>query len=427
MRRTHRIPAALLALLALVLVFGIAACAPADENPAPSDEDLPTVTDEPAEPELSPAEQKLAMMTLEQKVAQLFIVTPETLENPAAAAAQATGATDDPSQEVAPVTEVDDDIRQNLQKYPVGGVILFAQNIVDPSQTTKLTRDLQEAAQGVPGQIPLFICVDEEGGIVARLANNEKFGLPTYESAGAVGSSGNSEDAHEMGSTIGNYLKTYGFTVDFAPDADVNTNPDNPVIGTRAFSSDPQVAAEMADAFAEGLRENGVIATFKHFPGHGNTAQDSHTTLATTNATLDELTTCEFLPFEKATDEDWVMVGHIAAPQVTGDDTPASLSSTLVTDTLRAKLGFNGIVVTDALNMGAIVESYGAGECAVKALQAGCDVLLMPVDFEKASSAVLSAVQDGTLTEDRINESVLKILEAKYGADPAAASDSASS
>ena len=225
MRRTHRIPAALLALLALVLVFGIAACAPADENPAPSDEDLPTVTDEPAEPELSPAEQKLAMMTLEQKVAQLFIVTPETLENPAAAAAQATGATDDPSQEVAPVTEVDDDIRQNLQKYPVGGVILFAQNIVDPSQTTKLTRDLQEAAQGVPGQIPLFICVDEEGGIVARLANNEKFGLPTYESAGAVGSSGNSEDAHEMGSTIGNYLKTYGFTVDFAPDADVNTNP----------------------------------------------------------------------------------------------------------------------------------------------------------------------------------------------------------
>ena len=416
MRRVRRIPAVLLVLFALVLVFGIAACAPAVDDSAPSEEDVPTVTDKPAEPDLSPAEQKLGTMTLEQKVAQLFIVTPETLEDPAAAAAEATGVAEEPSQEVQPVTEVDDDIRQNLQKYPVGGVILFAQNIIDPSQTTKLTSELQAAAQGVPGQIPLFICVDEEGGIVARLGNNEKFGLKTYESAGAVGSSGNADDAHEMGSTIGNYLSTYGFTVDFAPDADVNTNPDNPVIGTRAFSSDPNVAAEMAGAFAQGLRENGIIATFKHFPGHGNTDQDSHTTLATTNATLDELTACEFLPFEKATDEDWVMVGHIAAPQVTGDSTPASLSSALVTDTLRGTLGFDGIVVTDALNMGAIVENYGAGECAVKALEAGCDVLLMPIDFEKAQSAVLAAVQDGTLTEDRIDESVLKILEAKYRA-----------
>ena len=416
MRRVRRIPAVLLVLFALVLVFGIAACAPAVDDSAPSEEDVPTVTDKPAEPDLSPAEQKLGTMTLEQKVAQLFIVTPETLEDPAAAAAEATGVAEEPSQEVQPVTEVDDDIRQNLQKYPVGGVILFAQNIIDPSQTTKLTSELQAAAQGVPGQIPLFICVDEEGGIVARLGNNEKFGLKTYESAGAVGSSGNADDAHEMGSTIGNYLSAYGFTVDFAPDADVNTNPDNPVIGTRAFSSDPNVAAEMAGAFAQGLRENGIIATFKHFPGHGNTDQDSHTTLATTNATLDELTTCEFLPFEKATDDDWVMVGHIAAPQVTGDSTPASLSSALVTDTLRGTLGFDGIVVTDALNMGAIVENYGAGECAVKALQAGCDVLLMPIDFEKAQSAVLAAVQDGTLTEDRIDESVLKILEAKYRA-----------
>ncbi len=414
MARIRRIPAVLLALFALVLVFGIAACAPAADDAAPSDEDLPTVTDEPAEPELSPAEQKLSTMTLEQKVAQLFIVTPETLEDPAAAGAQATGAADDPSQEVQPVTSVDDDIRQNLQKYPVGGVILFAQNIVDPSQTTTLTQELQDAAQGVPGQIPLFICVDEEGGIVCRLANNEKFGLPTYESAGAVGASGNAEDAHAMGSTIGSYLKTYGFTVDFAPDADVNTNPDNPVIGTRAFSSDPNVAASMAGAFAQGLRENGVIATFKHFPGHGNTDQDSHSTLATTNSTLDELTACEFLPFGQATDEDWVMVGHIAAPQVTDDDTPASMSPQLVTDILRGQLGFDGIVVTDALNMGAIVENYGAGECAVQALQAGCDVLLMPVDFEKAYNAVLAAAQDGTLSEDRIDESVLKILEAKY-------------
>lgn len=401
--------------LAFALVAGLAACAPApaDDGGATDGQDLPAVTDQPAEPQLTPAEQKLQTMTLEQKVAQLFMVTLETLEDPAAAAAQATSAEDDPAAQVEPVTSVDDDIRNNLQKYPVGGVILFAQNIVDPSQTTSLNQDLQAAAQSVPGQIPLFIAVDEEGGIVARLGNNEKFALPTYESAGAVGSSENPEDAHEMGSTIGNYLAKYGFTVDFAPDADVNTNPDNPVIGTRAFSPDPQVAAEMASAFAQGLRENGVIATFKHYPGHGNTAQDSHTTLATTDATLDELSACEFLPFEKATDEDWVMVGHIAVPQVTGDDTPASLSSQLVQDILRDQLGFNGIVVTDALNMGAIVENYGAGDCAVKALQAGCDVLLMPIDFEKAYNAVLAAAQDGTLTEDRIDESVLKILQAK--------------
>ena len=414
MRRARPVPAVLLAVLVLVCACGIAACASAADEPAPSDEDLPEVTDEPAESEPSPAERKLATMTLEQKVSQLFIVTPETLEDPAAAAAQATSAEDDPAAEVAPVTSVDDDIRQNLQKYPVGGVILFAQNIVDPSQTTRLTRELQEAAQGVPGQIPFFICVDEEGGIVCRLANNEKFGLKTYESAGAVGASGNSDDAREMGATIGAYLADYGFNVDFAPDADVNTNPENPVIGTRAFSSDPNVAAEMASAFAEGLRENDVIATFKHFPGHGDTAEDSHSALATTDNSLDELTTCEFLPFEKATDADWVMVGHIAAPQVAGDDTPASLSPALVTDTLKGQLGFKGIVVTDALNMGAIVEHYGAGECAVQALEAGCDVLLMPVDFEKAQSAVLAAVNDGTLTEERIDESVLKILEAKY-------------
>ena len=254
---------------------------------------------------------------------------------------------------------------------------------------------------------PLLIAVDEEGGAVARLANHPAFDLPQYESAAAVGASGDPADACAMGQTIGAYLKEYGFNMDFAPDADVNTNPDNPIIGTRAFSSDAATAAEMAAAAADGLRTSGILPTLKHFPGHGDTAEDSHTALAVTYKTLDELQACELLPFAEDTGLHAVMVGHIAAPNVTGDGTPATLSPQLVALIPDAE---NTLIVTDSLAMDAITAAYTPGEAAVQALQAGCDVLLMPNSLPEAYAAVLEAVQNGTISEERLDRSVNKIL-----------------
>ena len=207
-----------------------------------------------------------------------------------------------------------------------GGIVQFATDLYSPEQITAYNALLQRAAE-----IPLFLGIDEEGGTVARLANHSAFDLPQYKSAGAVGASGNPEDALKMGQTIGAYLGEYGFNMDFAPVADVNTNPNNPVIGNRSFSSDCNVAGQMAKAMAEGLEEKGIVPVFKHFPGHGDTAQDSHEEVAYSNKTLEELQACEFIPFSGLTENQCVMVGHIALPEVTGNMTPATLSSEIVT------------------------------------------------------------------------------------------------
>ena len=378
-------------LLAALLLCGCAAPAIPTEVTQPA-ETLPAVCTFPVETTLppDPLDLLLADMTLEQKVGQLFIGTPEQL----------TGGNT--------VTAMDDALAQALVRYPLGGIVLFAQNIQTPDQLTALT----QALGNIPG-IPLFIAVDEEGGPVARLGRNPAFHLPTYRNAAAVGASGDPQDALEMGRTIGAYLKEYGFNLDFAPVADVNTNPHNPVIGSRAFSSDPAAAAEMAEAFAAGLREQGICATFKHFPGHGDTAQDSHTGLPVVYKTLEELENCEFLPFRNAGNTDMVMIAHVALPNVTGDMTPATLSRQIVTEILKEKMGFEGLVVTDAMNMGAIVQTYGSGEAAVAALQAGCDLILIPKDLPEAFDAVLAALEDGRLTEEWLDKTVRKILEFK--------------
>ena len=254
----------------------------------PMNTERPVVADLPADeagptPEPTPAAETTltaADLTLEEKVGQLFIIRPDsldlTLPQEQIDDAKADG-----------VTELTDAMRDALQKYPVGGVCQFGKNIVDPEQITAFNAALQEASD-----IPLFISVDEEGGAVARLANKDTFDLPRYESAAAVGAEG-ADAACAMGQTIGGYLRTYGFNMDFAPDADVNTNPDNPIIGTRAFSSDAAEAADCAAAMARGLAGEGILPTFKHFPGHGDTAEDSHTGLAYSYRTVEELTACE--------------------------------------------------------------------------------------------------------------------------------------
>lgn len=342
-------------------------------------------------PQPDPLDLILENMTLEQKVGQLFIAAPEQLL-PAA----------------GQITAMSSSLAAAMEQYPVGGIILFGDNIRSPEQLLALNSALQSA-----GKLPLFLAVDEEGGAVARLARTGRFGLPRYSSAAAVGASGDPADALEMGRTIGNYLKTYGFNVNFAPVADVNTNPYNPVIGKRAFSSDPVIAAQMAASFAQGLGEEGIAATFKHFPGHGDTAEDSHAGLAVSYKTREALESCEWLPFLEAGSEDLVMVGHIALPNVTGDMTPATLSRQIVTEILKEQLGFSGLVVTDSMQMGAITADYTAGDAAVLALQAGCDLILMPADLEAAFAGVTAAVKDGTLSREWLEVTVRRILEFK--------------
>lgn len=391
------------AVLCLALLLTGCGAAAARTEPAVPTPEPAAVTQQ------DPAAALLETMTLRQKVGQLFLVRPDALD-----LTQTQEQRDDPY--AAGVTEVTDALRETLRQYPVGGVCLFGKNITDPQQVMRFNADWQAASD-----TPLWIAVDEEGGAVARLANHPAFDLPAYESAAAVGASGDTAAAETMGRTIGAYLKEYGFNLDFAPVADVNTNPGNPIIGDRAFSSDAQAAAALAEAMAQGLCGEGILPTLKHFPGHGDTAEDSHLGLAVTGRSLEEMRSCEWLPFQRAVGRPYaVMVGHIAAPQVTGDSVPASFSETMVTGILRGELGYEGLVITDSLSMRAVTDAFGPGEAAVAALRAGCDILLMPADLPAAFESVLAAVEQGSLTEQRIDESVYRILawKAQYGLLP---------
>lgn len=425
MRTTPRFARLAEAALALTL---LCSCTPAPgaARPTPTPQPETPATSEPAvSPTSTPAQEQtpapdpateeadlvaalLQQMTLREKVGQLFMIRPDSLDLAI------------PQEEINDehadgVTALSDAMRQTLQDYPVGGICQFGKNITDPQQIAQFNADLQAASK-----IPLLISVDEEGGVVARLANHPAFDLPQYESAAAVGETGDPEAAREMGATIGAYLKDYGFTMDFAPDADVYTNPANTVIGTRAFSQDAATAAAMAGAMAQGLQEQGVLPTLKHFPGHGDTAEDSHSGLAYNHRTKEEMLQCEFLPFLQPTQGEngigphAIMVGHIAAPALDGD-TPASLSYPIVTELLHGELlqGGDVLVVTDSLAMGAITEQYTPAEAAVQALNAGCDILLMPNGLTEAFDGVVAAVENGTVSEERLNESVARILRVK--------------
>lgn len=342
-------------------------------------------------------EAKLATMTLREKVGQLFWVRPETLDfslNP----------------EKKTLTQT---MRQNLEQYPVGGIAVFKKNIQDENQLSSLIADFQSASK-----IPMIVAVDEEGGAVARLANHEAFSLPKYTSARDIGKTGDPEQARQMGRTIGGYLRFYGFNLDFAPVADVDSNPANPVIGRRAYSTDAQQTAQMVAAAVEGFHEAGMLCTVKHFPGHGDTGQDSHYGTATSYKTWEEIKAMEMLPFEAgiAAGADVVMTAHITTPNATTDGLPASLSYTMITERLRGELGFQGVIVTDALEMNAIKNHFTPAESAVAALRVGVDVLLMPSDLRAAFDGVVQAVEDGTLSEERLNESVRRILALKQKA-----------
>ena len=344
-----------------------------------------------------PVEERLSAMSLREKVGQLFVVRIEALN---------TGFGVDSTELTLPA-------RIGLRQYPVGGIVLFRQNVESPDQLQTLTADLQ-AASGTG----LLVAVDEEGGNVARLANASGFTLPKYQSAQAVGSTGDPANARAMGQTIGSYLKEYGINLDFAPVADVNTNPANTVIGKRSFSPDPAVAAQMVAAAVQGFHDAGVLCTLKHFPGHGDTAEDSHYGTATSTKTWAEMQAVEIQPFAAgiAAGADVVMTAHITTPNATQDGLPASLSYTMLTERLRGELGFTGVICTDSLSMQAIRDHGSSAEAAVMALNAGADILLMPASLPEAFDGVLQAVQNGTISEERLNESVRRILTLKQKA-----------
>ena len=413
MKRLTRLLAA--ALAALTLSGTLAACAPAEPaaTPAPvaeSDAQVnPSSAPQPEGADTSPSpasdEQiiadRLAGMTLREKVGQLFFVRPDALD-PAQTQEQINDANTDGA------TALTDAMAATLADYPVGGVVLFGKNITGQQQLDDFVGQLHAALA-----TPMLVGIDEEGGLVARLANHPAFDLPKYESAAAVAAQG-ADAVREMSATIGSYLNTFNIDLDFAPDADVNTNPNNPVIGDRAFASDPQTAAEMVTAAVEGFAATDTLCCIKHYPGHGDTAEDSHKSLAVTHKTWDELQACELLPFQAGIQAgvDLVMVGHIAAPEVTGNDLPASLSPQLV-GTLRSELGYTGAIITDSMAMEGITDQHSAGEAAVLAIQAGIDILLMPNGLTEAFDAVVAAVEDGAIPESRIEESAARVLALK--------------
>lgn len=339
------------------------------------------------------AEALLADMTLEEKIYQLFIVAPEQL----------TG--------ISPVTAAGDATKASLLRYPVGGLVYFSGNLVSVDQTKTMLSNAQCFSNEIEG-MDLFLCVDEEGGRVARVAKNGAFQVENMPSMANVSSE---EEAFRCGDTIGAYLSELGFNVDFAPDADVLTNSANTVIGDRSFGSDPETVTKYAIAYSDGLHANGMMSAFKHFPGHGATEADTHEGYAYTGKSYEELMEAELMPFQAAgaNGVDMVMVAHISVPAVTGDDTPSSLSERMITGILRGELGYDGLIVTDALNMGAITRHYGSSAAAVKAVEAGVDLLLMPEDLREAYSGIYQAVQSGEISEERIDESVRRILTAK--------------
>ena len=344
--------------------------------------------------EESPVKKILAQLSLEEKIAQLFVIAPDQFYGSGPKDGQ---------------TELTPSLKEYIARYPVGGFIFFAQNIKSPEQVKRFVRELKETCLLSP-----IIAIDEEGGRVARLARNKAFKLPTFKSMGAIGASGDVEKAREAGKTIGGYLADYGFTLDFAPDTDVNTNPKNIVIGDRAFGSDPELVAAMAEAFLDGLHSAGVKGCIKHFPGHGDTTGDTHDDYVAVTKTWEELKKCELIPFiRNFAESDCVMLAHLSIPNITEDGYPASLSKELITGRLRRELGYGGIILTDALNMGAIEKNYADGEASVLAFEAGNDILLMPNDFFAAYEAMLKAVRTGRIAESRVDESLERILSLK--------------
>ncbi len=333
----------------------------------------------------------LKQMTLEEKIGQLFVVCTDSLDFYAE-------------------TSVTDDMKTNLKKYQPGGLVFYSFNLENRDQITKFIKDAQAEVK-----IPMFMAVDEEGGYVARIANHKNMGTTKFPSMKEIGESGDSSKAYEVGSVIGEEISELGFNLDFAPVADVISNEKNTEIGERSFGSDSKLVGSMVKEVVKGLQGKNVSATLKHFPGQGSSSEDTHKGFSDMDVTIDELRDVDFYPFAQGikAGADFVMVSHVALSTVTGNDLPSSLSSIVVSDMLRSEMQFDNIIITDAMNMKSITKFFESDEAAVKAFQAGNDMILMPDDFIKAVNGIMDAVESGKISEEDIDSAVHRILKVK--------------
>ncbi|MBR7083909.1 MAG: glycoside hydrolase family 3 [Oscillospiraceae bacterium] len=334
----------------------------------------------------------LNQMTLEQKIYQMFIVTPEML----------TGA--------GTVTQAGSWTEQCIYEQPVGGLIYFANNLQSWGQTSAMLENTQNYARNTG--IGMFLAVDEEGGLVARCA--KKLGTTAFSPMAEYGSRNDWNEAYSIGQTLGNDIGQFGFNVDFAPVADVNLNAGNE-LGNRIFSDNPEIVGNMVSGVVQGLQNTGVSATLKHFPGLGAEDGNAHyDDKILIDRSLEELRNAEFKPFRSGIEAgaDFVMVSHQIITGA-GESRPSCLSYTVCTDWLRNELNFNGIIITDSFQMNTIAGSYSAGDAAVLAVEAGVDIILMPADLNSSVQALENAVANGRISESRINDSVYRILAEK--------------
>lgn len=329
--------------------------------------------------------EKLNTMSLDEKIGQLFIIQDRK-------------------------SIMDEEMKDVLHTIKPGGFIFFSENFQSLEQTEKLIGDIKGTSD-----IPMFLAIDQEGGRVQRLKTFKGASITRIPSMAKIGASGDENIAYDTGSTIGHELSLFGINMDFAPVLDVNTKSYNTVIGDRSFGYDPLLVSKMGIALAKGLKDNGVIPVYKHFPGHGSTKTDSHLQLPILTKTKEELMDFDIIPFKDAIKDGAavIMIGHLAVPNITSDNVPASLSKEIINDFLKDELGFEGLVVTDALNMKAITDNYAQKDIYKMAINAGVDLLLMPKDSLEAFNMVKELVNEGAISEEQIDKSVKKILKLK--------------
>lgn len=339
----------------------------------------------------------LEAMSLEEKVGQLFVVNLELL--------------DDSKGNYYEHQKITRKMKESLVKYPVGGVILFSRNIDRRKQTKRLIRKLQRNAQ-----TPLFVAVDEEGGDVARIGGNPGMKTDTFPTMEEIGRTQDADYVYEMAETIGRQIKELGFNVDFAPVADVRTSDLNEEIGSRSFGDDPQKVSKFVSAYVKGLESQNVCSTLKHFPGQGSSKGDTHQGSVDIDSNIASLRKVDFVPFVSGIEAgaDMVMISHISVSKVTETSEPASMSELVMTTILREELGFRGLIVTDAFDMASIIENYSVEEAVGESFEAGADIILMPEELPGAYESILEKVKEGTYPEQRLDESVRRILQLKF-------------
>jgi beta-N-acetylhexosaminidase len=308
-------------------------------------------------------------------------------------------------------TSLTSNTKDLVNNYHVGGIIFYANNLENPQQTVQLLNEMK--SENAPNRLPLLLSVDQEGGKVSRLPG-DLIDTPTNAKIGAIN---NTQFSYEIGTLLGKELNAFGFNLDFAPVLDVNSNPNNPIIGDRSFGNNADIVSELGIKTMEGIQSQNIISVIKHFPGHGDTSVDSHLDLPRVNKSLEELKALELIPFTRAINNgaDVVMVAHILLPQL--DATfPSSMSENIITGILRKQLDFNGVVMTDDMTMKAITNNYDIGKAAVESVKAGSDIVMVAHDYNKVVStidALQAAVEAGEISEERINESVSRIIQLK--------------